>query len=199
MTRRDDAEHAIALGVDAIGLNLWPRSPRSLPLDAARSLLEAIAHRVRVVAVVVDAEVQEIATLHAAGFEWIQLHDFEPREGSGLSAAMEAALPRAYRAFRLKGLDDVARALAAPGDEVLIDAHAASAPGGTGELADEDLARQVITARRTWLAGGLRPENVRARVASLSPFGVDVASGVESAPGLKDPALVEAFVRAVRG
>lgn len=194
LTRTEDVETCLALGVEAIGLNFWPRSPRAVTLEVAAPLAERARGRARVVGVFVDAGEDELrATMDAVGLDSVQLHGSEP------DALLLALSPRAYRAVRLRGPDDVARALRTPGDEVLIDAFAASAPGGTGQLLDAELARAVTSQRRTWLAGGLTPDNVAERIALTSPFGVDVASGVEASPGVKDPAAIERFVRAVRG
>jgi phosphoribosylanthranilate isomerase len=193
VTRAEDVDAALTLGVQAIGLNFWARSPRYVDATTARRLAERIGGRARIVGVFVDAPLEDmIAMRDAVGLDAVQLHGAEPDE------VLRALLPHAYRAVRLAGAADVARALAAPGDEVLIDA-AGALPGGTGQLADAELAARVAAGRRTWLAGGLSSANVAARIAAVMPYGLDVASGVESAPGLKDAARMEAFVRAVRG
>jgi phosphoribosylanthranilate isomerase len=188
LTRADDAEAAIALGVDALGLNFWPGSPRRCGVGEARAIVERVAGRARVVAVVVDASLPEIEALRGAtDIEWVQLHG---REGDEL---VRACLPSAYKAVK-----DEASARAAPGDEVLLDADVPGKLGGTGERADWDAAARVARARKTWLAGGLAAGNVAEAIARVRPYGVDVASGIESAPGIKDRAKMEAFVRAVR-
>jgi len=188
----DDLDAALALGVEVIGLNFWPGSPRLVSDELAAELIDRAQGRARIVGVFVDAPLERLLHLqHTFGIA-IQLHGSEP------DATLLALLPEGYRAVRLRDEADVARALASPGSAILIDA-AGPQPGGTGLLADATLAAQVCRARDTWLAGGLGPDNVRARIEKLAPFGVDVASGVESSPGIKDHRAMEAFVRAVRG
>lgn len=190
VTSLDDAERALALGVDAIGVNFWSASKRRCELDVARAIAERAAGRARVVAVFVDATYQEIARVRSeTGIAWAQLHGDEP------IALARACLPHVVRVVR-----DEASAREAPGIEVLLDAPALrGAPGGTGRLADWVLARRIARSRSLWLAGGLTPENVARAIAEVRPMGVDVASGIERAPGVKDAARMEAFVRAVRG
>lgn len=178
--------------MEVIGINFWSSSPRFVSDETAAELIDRAKGRARVVGVFVDAPLERLLHVQRTLGITLQLHGSEP------DATLLALLPDAYRAVRLRDETDVARALASPGECVLIDA-AGPQPGGTGLLADEALAAHVCRARRTWLAGGLRPDNVRARIGSLAPFGVDVASGVESAPGIKDHRAMEAFVRAVRG
>jgi phosphoribosylanthranilate isomerase len=132
----------------------------------------------------------------------IQLHGDESPEDLN-------ALDRFWiiRAFRLGTADDVdamkdylsrAEALGRPPDAVLVDAFVRGQPGGTGMLLAEEVARRIPPVSRLILAGGLTPDNVAEQVARLRPWMVDVASGVESAPGRKDPAKVAAFIRAAR-
>lgn len=191
ITTLDDALACVQAGADALGLNFWPKSQRRVSLEVAAQIAAAVD--VRLVAVVVDASEAELVRIRAAGVPWIQLHGAEPR------AALEALLPQAYKALHVETDADVADALSWPGEELLVDARTAELPGGTGRQADWALAREVALRRPTWLAGGLRPDNVVAAVEAVRPMGVDVASGVESSPGRKDLAKVEAFVRACRG
>lgn len=194
ITRVEDAEHAVRLGVEAVGINLWAGSRRYVDLDVAKALVDAIAGRARTVGVFVDASLDDLRRARAlTGLDVLQLHGSEP------DAVLSALLPHAYRAVRLRGEADVERACTALGEEVLVDAFVPQMPGGTGVLADLTLARRVTELRMAWLAGGLTPENVGPAIDEVQPYGVDVASGVESAPGVKDPRAMEAFVRAVRG
>jgi phosphoribosylanthranilate isomerase len=194
LTRSEDVDACLALGVEAVGLNFWPRSPRAVSAERAAELAERARGRARIVGVFVGAVEDELRrAMDTVGLDAVQLHGDEP------DALLVSLSPRAYRAVRLSGPDDVARALRTPGDEVLVDAFRAGQPGGTGVVLDAELARAVTSRRRTWLAGGLTPANVAERIALTSPFGVDAASGVEASPGIKDPAAVERFVRAVRG
>jgi phosphoribosylanthranilate isomerase len=192
VTSVDDAIACAELGADSIGLNFWPKSKRRCPIDVAARVVDATD--VRVVGVFVDASLEEIARVRSiTGIEWVQLHGDEP------VSVLEALLPHAYRAVRPATDADVDLAIALPGDELLIDAFVPGIPGGTGQLASWTIAERIARARRVWLAGGLTPDNVAAAITAVRPFGADVASGVESAPGIKDLALVERFVRAARG
>lgn len=193
VTRAEDAERALSLGVEAIGLNFWAGSKRRCDVEVAREIVQLAGARARVVAVVVDVTLEEIAELRSrTGIEWVQLHGDEPPE------LVRACLPTAYAAVRAQGEEGWRAALAAPGIEVLLDAHVAGMKGGTGEKADWALAARIASTRPLWLAGGLHASNVADAIAAVRPMGVDCASGIESAPGVKDAAAMEAFVRAVR-
>ena len=193
ITSAEDALGAVDAGADAIGINLWPGSPRCVSMPRARGIADAVRGRAAVVAVTVDARVealQEIAaTLRPT---WLQLHGDE-------TAALVQALPAAFKAIGLASQADVERAQQMPGPWVLIDAHDVVLRGGTGRAASTELARRVCRARPTFVAGGLTEINVAQTIEALEPIGVDTASGVESAPGIKDMRRVRAFVAAARG
>ncbi|HEY8430448.1 MAG TPA: phosphoribosylanthranilate isomerase [Sandaracinaceae bacterium] len=194
VTSVEDALACADAGADAIGVNFWPGSKRRCELDVAERIARAVGDRVRVVAVFVDAPLEEIARVReATGIAWVQLHGREP------ASMIEALSPCAYKAVRPTSELDVREALALPGDELLVDASVPGVPGGTGRTCDWSLAARLSRARRVWLAGGLRAENVADAVRAVRPYGVDVASGVERSAGVKDHALVRAFVRAARG
>ncbi|MBX3274075.1 MAG: phosphoribosylanthranilate isomerase [Sandaracinaceae bacterium] len=176
-------------GADAIGLNFWPRSPRRCDDATAAAIAAALGARVRVVAVVVDAGAARIEAIRALGVRWIQLHGSEPPD------EVARWLPEAYKAVHLDG---GATPEGYPGDELLADARIGELPGGTGVPCDWDAAAALARTRKLWLAGGLTPDNVAEAVARVRPFGVDVASGVERAPGDKDLAAVARFVANAR-
>jgi phosphoribosylanthranilate isomerase len=111
---------------------------------------------------------------------------------------LAALLPHAYKAVRVAGDEDVALAESMPGDYVMVDARVEGALGGTGRTFDWRLVAGLAQRRKLVLAGGLTPDNVAAAVAAVHPWCVDVASGVESAPGVKDLEKVRAFVAAAR-
>jgi phosphoribosylanthranilate isomerase len=187
----------VEAGVDAVGLNFWPGSARCCDPAIAREIVSALRGRTLFVGVFVDASFDEIERLRTAvGLDCIQLHGDEPPD------LVAKFLPHAYKALRVRGersQDDVDAAVARyPGEHVLLDAYVKGLPGGTGAVFDWQLAQRVAKARKLTLAGGLTPANVRAAVAAVQPYCVDTASGVESAPGVKDPALVRAFVAAAR-
>lgn len=188
----DDALHCVEHGADALGLNFWPRSPRRCSLETARAIVEAVGKAARVVGVLVDPSDAELRAVRSAGVRWIQLHGDEPR------AALERLLPEAYKAVHLATEPQLEDARGWPGEELLVDARLPGLPGGTGTRCDWSLAARLAAERRVWLAGGLRPENVAEAARAVRPFGVDVASGVESSPGVKDRARVAAFIGAAR-
>ena len=188
-----DAEMAAAAGADAIGINLWPGSPRHTSVATAERIAAAVRGTLQVVTVTVDVPVPELQALQARlHLDWLQLHGHEP------NAWVAALAPWAYRAVGLAHAQDVEQALTVPGAWVLIDARDAVRLGGTGQAPPEALAAQVCRARPTLLAGGLGPDNVASAVRRLQPAGVDAASGLEQAPGRKDASKVRDFVQAAR-
>jgi phosphoribosylanthranilate isomerase len=193
VTSVEDAEHVVAAGADAIGLNFVPSSKRRVSLEQARLLVAAIAGRAEVVAVVAEPNDDQVRELRdGLGIEWLQLHGAED------AARTAQLLPHAFKAVAIATSADARHAASFPGPRLLVDAKVAGSSGGTGQVFDWQLVRELAQQRQLIVAGGLTPGNVARAVRELGPFGVDVASGVESAPGKKDPELVTAFVRAAR-
>ncbi|HEY3821610.1 MAG TPA: phosphoribosylanthranilate isomerase [Polyangiaceae bacterium] len=190
-------EQAVAcadLGVDALGVNFVASSPRRVGEGLARSVVEAVGTRVLVVAVVAGMTVEAMRGLVLrTGVGCLQLH------GEETAAEVSALLPHAYKAVRVGGPEDVAVAEAMPGEYVMVDALVPGALGGTGHAFDWSLVVALAARRRLTLAGGLTPDNVGAAVTLVRPWCVDVASGVESTPGVKDLEKVRAFIEAARG
>jgi phosphoribosylanthranilate isomerase len=181
-------------GVDAIGVNFVAGSPRRVDAQTASQVVRAIGARALVVGVVAGMDLAAMRALRdATGVGCLQLH------GDETAADVAALLPHAYKAVRVAGPEDVAQAEAMPGDYVMVDAKVPGALGGTGRTVDWSLVAPLAARRRLVLAGGLTPDNVAQAVAACRPWCVDVASGVESAPGVKDLARVRAFVEAARG
>jgi phosphoribosylanthranilate isomerase len=180
-------------GADAIGVNFVPTSPRRVDEAHARTIVEAIGDRALVVGVVAGLDVDAMRALRdRTAVGCLQLH------GDESPSDVAALLPHAYKAVRIGSSTDAARAEEMPGEFVMADAKFGSALGGTGHTFDWSLVVRLAERRRLVLAGGLTPENVAAAVAQIHPWCVDVASGVESTPGIKDMARVRAFVQAVR-
>lgn len=187
VTRAEDAECAITFGADIIGLNFYPPSPRSLSLERARALRAVIGARCQVAGVFVNAGRAYIAErLDALSLDWLQFHGDEPEE------ALRGWPVPVIRARRLQAAATPAALARGSADYVLIDTFHPELFGGTGRahpltgLKDADLSR-------VFLSGGLAPENV-ALAAALRPFAVDVASGVEAAPGIKDEDKLRSFI-----
>ena len=194
VTSLADAERCVDAGVDAIGLNFWSGSVRRCEPGIARSIVDALRGRTLFVGVFVDASADEIAqTVSLSGVECVQLHGSESPELVG------RFLPHAYKALRVRGPEILQEVRAYPGEYVLLDAYVPGLPGGTGAVFDWKLAREVAAERKLTLAGGLTPENVASAVREVRPFCVDVASGVESAPGIKDIDSVRRFVEQAKG
>ncbi|MGB5348357.1 MAG: phosphoribosylanthranilate isomerase [Polyangiales bacterium] len=194
LTNVDDALRCVAAGADAIGLNFWPASPRCVDTRMARAIVEAAGDHVQMVGVFVDfslAQIREV--LLKTGIAWAQLHGAEPPE------TLAALLPHAYKAISVKDGSAIELARSYPGEHILLDASVPGMPGGTGRTFDWAIAAEVQKERKLTLAGGLTPDNVARAVATVKPFRVDVASGVESAPGRKDPDLVKRFIDAAKG
>jgi phosphoribosylanthranilate isomerase len=184
------------MGVSAIGVNFVPSSPRRVDVARAREIARAVRGKTMVVGVVADLDVAAMeALVRDAELECLQLHGDEPPE------ALAALLPHAYKAVRIGGADDVARARRYGGEHILVDARVEGALGGSGATFDWSLAFELARERKLTLAGGLRPENVADAIRAVQPYCVDVASGVESARGggAKDLDRVRAFLASVAG
>lgn len=193
LTTPEDAAACVALGVDLLGLNFVPSSPRCLDLARARRLADAVRGRVELVGVVADLDEAALEELRAAvGLDRLQLHGSEP------PSLVQRLAPRAFKALRIGAQADVAGASLYAG-LILVDAKVPGTLGGTGQVVDFALVAPLARARPVLLAGGLTPGNVAAAVRAVEPWGVDVASGVERSPGVKDLEAVAAFVRAARG
>jgi phosphoribosylanthranilate isomerase len=192
ITRLEDARLAAALGAAAVGFNFWSQSPRCIAPARARRIGEALPAQVDKVGVFVNATLSEIERVAAeAKLSAIQLHG---EESPALARAL--ALP-VLRAFRRRGQGAEPEMLRYPCAAVLLDASVPAAYGGTGQLADWELAGRVARSRRLILAGGLTPQNLVAAVTSVRPYGVDLNSGVELSPGRKDPDLLRAAFAAL--
>lgn len=201
LTRREDAELAVGAGAAYLGAILAPGYRRSVTASAARVIFRGL--RARAVGVFVDPDGEALrSAAGSAGLHVVQLHGDEPPE---LADGVRSAGYEVWKAVRVRGADDVSAAIrryAGSVDALLLDGYHPSAAGGTGTSFDwsavADRLGELPGGLRLVAAGGLRPENVAEAVRALRPHAVDVSSGVESAPGIKDPAAVRAFVQAVR-
>jgi phosphoribosylanthranilate isomerase len=201
VTRAEDAAGIAAAGIEFIGLNFWPSSKRYLPAERAPEVAAAAraAGAVRLVGVFVNARVDEVVAIaRDNALDAIQLHgDESPAELAAIHRLTGCSM---WKAIPVGRPGDLSQLDVWPADAILLDTPTAGR-GGSGRVFDWTLARD---ARRTYprrqfvLAGGLGPDNVRAAIDAVSPWAVDVASGVESAPGIKDPAKLAAFLAAVR-
>jgi phosphoribosylanthranilate isomerase len=202
ITALDDALAAIEAGADMLGFNFYPPSPRYIERTTCIRLVTAIRNRglaTTTVGVFVNTPPVEVdRILGECGLDLAQLSGDEPPSDLAVlgERAFKAIRPKEARAA-LASAAQYARRAASP--VLLVDASAGMGQfGGTGQIGDWEAARVVSARHLLLLAGGLRPDNVAAAIAAVRPWGVDVASGVESRPGRKDPAKMRAFVRAAR-
>jgi phosphoribosylanthranilate isomerase len=196
ITTLADAERALAARAWAIGLILWPGSVRACDPAVAAEIATALKRRVEVVGVFVNPTLDELArSADTIAMTMIQLHGDE-----GPSFCSEAARRtgcKVIKAMRVRSGADIQASSVFHTDYHLLDSYVPGSYGGTGETFAWELAR----AHRGWpsliLSGGLTPENVAGAIATVQPFAVDVASGVELSPGRKDPEKLTAFAEAV--
>lgn len=194
---------ALALGVERVGFVFFPKSPRNLGLEAAHELAGRVRGRAAIVALTVDADDASLAAIvEAADPDLLQLHG---RETPARVIHVRARFGRpVMKALGVSAVADLARlpAYAAVADEILFDAKppaGAARPGGNGLAFDWGILAALDPSLRFMLSGGLTPGNVAEAVRVTRAPGVDVSSGVESGPGVKDPDKIAAFVRSARG
>nr|WP_047578858.1 phosphoribosylanthranilate isomerase [Methylobacterium sp. ZNC0032] len=195
-------EAALAAGADMIGLNFHPRSPRRVTLERAMELASIARGRTDIVALVVDWSEREAAELaEALDPDWFQFHG---RETPEQTAALRRAVGRpVMKALGIATGEDL-KAVAAyrdAADLILLDAKPpkdAAFPGGHGKTFDWGLLANLDPSQRFMLSGGLDPANVAEAIQVTRPSGIDVSSGVESAPGVKDPARIAEFIASAR-
>ncbi len=194
VTRLEDALLAVRLGADALGFNFWPGSKRFLAPAAAREIVRRLPPLVTAVGVFVNATQDELLrAVAASGVQVAQLHGDEP---PALCGALPLPVVKALRVRDAASLDALAAYDGLVG-AILLDSPSPGY-GGSGAAFDWSLAAAAAAARTVILAGGLRPANVAEAVRAVRPFAVDVASGVESAPGLKDGELMRRFIEAAK-
>jgi phosphoribosylanthranilate isomerase len=198
ITNVEDARAACEAGVDAIGLNFYPRSPRALSVEKAIDLRDSIPAGVQVFGVFVNADAVEVIKISRdVRLDALQLHGDE----SPATVAQLARIAPVFKALRV-GPDFSAVTLESyPDVSGFLFDTADAGPGqygGTGRLADWGVAQQAARSYRVILAGGLNAVNVAAAILQVRPYGVDVASGVEASPGAKDHGQLRDFVREAR-
>ncbi len=206
-TSIEDARLAVEAGADALGF-IFADSPRQVTLENARAIIAELPGKVQKVGVFVNESAEGIhAIVAAAGLTAVQLHgDETPDFARQLFAAQGTRRScRIFKAITVRaGFEATAQQFTMQEhtvDALLLDAHSSHARGGTGQTFDWQLASAAVPRlgrTNLILAGGLTPESVGAGLRLMWPWGVDVASGVESAPGKKDPEKVRAFIAAVR-
>lgn len=211
-TRPEDARDAVIAGADWLGLNFWPRSKRFIARDAGRMIAAAAREQaaaesraLELVGIFVNQPLDEVAAIAAeVGLDRVQVHgDESPKDCAELASRGVTPGFSVIRALGMSGPDDVARLAEYRECEVILIDTPTVGRGGSGRTFDWALARDAVAqgtelGQRVLLAGGLHPGNVADAVIQVEPHGVDVASGVEVSPGIKDPDKMRRFVVRVR-
>jgi phosphoribosylanthranilate isomerase len=183
VTRPEDARLAVDLGAAAIGMVFWPKSPRAVDLDRAREIMAVLPPFVTAVGVFVNQTDEALAIARAVGLDAVQLHGDEAPESY-------RDMPiRTIRAVGVSNAESVEQAASVPPrTTVLLDAHDPIRRGGTGRPIDWSIADAIARQRPVILSGGLNAGNLLPAIEAVRPIAVDISSGVESRPGVKDPA-----------
>lgn len=184
MTREADVSAACELGIDALGFVMWPKSPRAVAAAQIASLVKMMPAAVTPVGVFVSPTSDDIAQARDAGIRVLQIHKHGgvmPPGDVWLATTIEEGIERIT-----------------PDVTIVLDAPDPVRHGGTGRTIDWTRAASIAAARRVMLAGGLTPTNVADAIRQVRPFGVDVASGIEDRPGIKNAQAMKSFVAAVR-
>lgn len=195
ITNLEDAFAAVELGADMLGFNFYEKSPRCIESYTAKAIVAELPNAVEKIGVFVNMEEYRIGEfVDLVGLTFVQLHGEE--DGTyinELRANTDALVIKAVRVGQGFEIDSV---LEFGADAILLDSYSAGTYGGTGECFDWSAANEVKElVPALYLAGGLMPENVADAVRTVRPYAVDVASGVESSPGKKDPKKLEEFIR----
>jgi phosphoribosylanthranilate isomerase len=196
ITSLDDAKRAVEAGAWALGVILFPGSPRRCALPDAERIAATLRRQAEVCGVFVNAPLDEVTGIaDGIGLTLVQLHGDE-----GPSYCAEVARrtgAKVIKAARVRGRADINALEAFHTDFHLLDAHQPGRYGGTGETFDWELVRRRRTDTPFILSGGLTPDNVAEAIEATHPFAVDTASGTEARPGVKDPEKLRAFAAAV--
>ncbi|MBX7147856.1 phosphoribosylanthranilate isomerase [bacterium] len=189
ITNLDDALDAVELGADFLGFNFYPDSKRYIEPEAADDIIQDIPSSVKKVGVFVNEQVEKVIDLAVAlELDFVQFHGDETADYCN-------AVGRPWlKAFRLKEEKDLEEISKYESPWLLVDSYVEKAFGGTGIVSNWDLAREAKKYGELFLSGGLNPDNIATAIQSVQPYAVDVASGVESAPGIKDRTKLEKFI-----
>lgn len=189
MTRMEDALLAAELGVDAVGFIFYPKSPRAITPETAKEIASNLPPFIARVGVFVDEPPDTVHKIcEKVGLDSVQLHGSEPPEKMSLYPG------RVIKAFRVRGRATLNLLPKYQVSAWLLDTYKKGSAGGTGETFDWDIAVEAKRHGRIILAGGLTPENIAEAVSAVDPYAVDVSSGVEKKPGVKDHSRMREFV-----
>lgn len=181
-------------GVNLLGLNFVPSSPRSIDVALARQIVLAVGGKVEVVGVVANRSAAELDEMRRSiGLHAWQLHGDEP------PSVLRSLSELDFKAIRIASAPDVELARTYPGRRLLVDAKVSGVLGGSGRTFDWSLVQSLARERELLLAGGITPENAAMASDAVKPWAIDTASGVELSPRAKDAAKVRALIEAVQG
>ena len=193
MTQLKDALFAIEQGADAVGFIFYKKSPRSTTMKAVRDIILKLPPLAGTVGVFVDETVERVNKVaDYCGLDMVQLH------GDESPAFCRKIHRRVIKAFRVKDFQSIKKLRKYSVSGFLLDTFSDNLHGGTGKTFDWNLVLPAKKIGPVILAGGLTPSNIRQAVSQARPYGVDVCSGVEKSPGVKDPEKVRAFLTNIR-
>ncbi|KAF0182393.1 MAG: phosphoribosylanthranilate isomerase [Nitrospirae bacterium] len=188
ITNAEDASAAVEYGADALGFVFYPKSPRCITPENARTIIEALPPFVTTVGVFVNETVETVNHIRSeTGITMIQLHGEEP-------PALCKAWPHVIKAFRVAAMSDLDSLAQYSASAFLFDTYSPAEYGGTGQIFNWEIAVEAKRYGRIILAGGLTPDNIAQAVAKVTPYGVDVSSGVEREKGRKDLEKMRLFI-----
>ena len=193
MTQLQDVMLAVEQGADAVGFIFYSKSPRSVTMKEARDMIAQLPPFVETVGVFVDETADKVnKTAESCGLDLVQLH------GDESPTYCRKIRRRVIKAFRVKDLQSIKLLEKYPVSGFLLDTFSEEAHGGTGKVFDWNLVHPAKKIGPVILAGGLTPRNIRQAINQVRPYGVDVCSGVEKEPGIKDPDKVRDFLKNIR-
>ena len=194
ITRLEDAQAAVTWGANAIGFVFWPKSPRCVDVELASRIRSTLPPAISAIGVFVDQPVEDVNDIaNRVDLDAVQLH------GSEDVTYAKAITRRVVKALAVGGDEPPVLSTWPKGVMVLLDVHDPVKRGGTGKVIDWVAASGMAQQREIILAGGLNPENVRDAIERVKPYGIDVSSGVEVSPGIKDHERIKALFEAVHG
>ncbi|MGI6596111.1 MAG: phosphoribosylanthranilate isomerase [Candidatus Ratteibacteria bacterium] len=201
ITRRKDIDDVFALGIDIIGLNFYDKSPRYIAIDKAKELLVNLPNSITVIGVFVNPDERYLfQTLSALNLDGIQFHGVEPCSlvGKVKKEMPDKIIIKGIRVKDKEGLKDNLD-IYSDVDFYLLDSYDKFIEGGTGRNIEFSLLKgEDIPWQKTFLAGGITPENVKDALGAFCPYGIDIASGVESSPGIKDKDRIKTLLQNIR-
>ena len=193
MTQLKDAAFAVQQGADAVGFIFYKKSPRSVNMKAVKEIISKLPPFVDTVGVFVNESADRVNKIaEYCGLDLVQLH------GDESPAYCRKIRRRVVKAFRVIDLQSIKQLEKFPVSGFLLDTFSENMHGGTGKVFDWNLAHPAKKVGPVILAGGLTPRNIRQAISQVRPYGVDVCSGVEKSPGIKDPEKVKAFLKNIR-